>query len=130
MLKRVGSKKLGRKASHRRALVKNQLKSLFENGKVHTTTPKAKVLKSNAESLISSVTEMDLNTRRRLQGKLISSDALKNFETYMSAKDKAVKIVKVGFRAGDNAETSRVSLQGFSKAIGDAKKASEKKADK
>jgi len=52
MYKGVKKSKLGRKASNRKALMQNQLRSLFESGHVTTTSPKAKVLKSNAQSLI------------------------------------------------------------------------------
>jgi ribosomal protein L17 len=52
MYKGVKKAKLGRKASSRKALMINQIRSLFASGHIVTTSPKAKVLKANADSMI------------------------------------------------------------------------------
>ena len=69
MYKQKRIRKLGKKTSHRDALIKNLLRGLFEYGKVETTSSKAKALKANAESLIekSKTAGDQLILRRNLQ---------------------------------------------------------------
>jgi len=52
MYKRVKKAKLGRKTAHRNALRHNLLRSLLERGHIETTSPKAKIVKSDMASLI------------------------------------------------------------------------------
>lgn len=113
MLKRVGEKKLGRKSSHRRALIINQVRSLFKSGSVSTTTPKAKVLKANAEKFISKVNTAkdDINLVKYVRTMLGEVDHAKVIKTLKDDKA-SVSIMKVGFRAGDNAEVSKVVVNG------------------
>lgn len=132
MYKRVKTKKLGRTVSHRKALILNQLRSLVESGSIKTTTPKAKVVKNEIESLIAKVKNTkdgDLSLRRRLQVVLGSSDLVKRF--MQAAKDNSVSVTlkKVGFRDGDNSEVSLVEVKGLKvkKAKSTRKKEVEKK---
>lgn len=102
--------------SHRNAVVNNQLRTLFEKGKLNTTTPKAKFVKSQAESLVSSIKKSedgDLNLRRKLQVVLGKDSLIKKAMEYGKKEESTVTFVKVGFRDGDNAELSRVELRGF-----------------
>ncbi len=108
MKKLIKKKKLGRKASHRKSLRYNLIRSLAKHGKVETTSVKAKVLKSDFESLLSSIKDFDVKTTRRLMTILGSKELvakLKNMD-----KDIRISIRKIGFRDGDNAEMSRVSI--------------------
>lgn len=125
MYKKVSVKKLGRKKSHREALVQNQLRTLFENGKLNTTIQKAKVTKAKAESVISSIKSDDgkLELRRSLQVTFGNSDLVKKVYEYAKKEEASVKIVRTGFRAGDNALKVRLDLAGFS---GKAKKTAKK----
>ena len=128
MYKLGGRKKLGKKASHRRAMINNQLKSLLNESKVKTTTPKAKVLKANADSYLAKVAKMDAKTVAKSLAQYVSDEnVLKVLTKYISGTP-AVKIVRVGFRAGDNAEVSRVYLDGYDPK--GKKKSGAKKADK
>jgi large subunit ribosomal protein L17 len=115
MYKQKKLRKLGKTKSHRDALIKNQLRSLFENGKVQTTTQKAKALKANAESLINKgkTAKNDLKLRRDLQITFGNKELVKKFMEYVKNEDAGVSIVKVAFRSGDNAEVSRVELLGL-----------------
>lgn len=116
MYKRVKKAKLGVKASHRVSLRRNLLRSLIQNNSVTTTTPKAKVLKMDASSLITKGQKAeDLGTRRSLQTTLGNAELVKKLIEYSAKEGTGVKIVKVGFRDGDNAEMSRVSLMGIEK---------------
>ena len=117
MYKRIKRKKLGRTKPHRESLIRNLLRSLFDNNYVVTTTPKAKVLKQEASSLISKgkTKEEDLSFRRELQRILGKDSLVKNFKEYMKKEKVGVGFVRVGFRSGDNAELSRVFLLGLDK---------------
>ncbi|HCC68001.1 TPA: hypothetical protein DEP90_02210 [Patescibacteria group bacterium] len=115
MYKRVRIKKLGKKTSHRDALIKNQLRTLFTAGVLRTTTPKAKVMKSKAESLLSKMNrkEISLENRRRLQTVLGNPELVKKAIEYSKKAGASVRIIKTGFRAGDNAQMSKLELIGF-----------------
>jgi large subunit ribosomal protein L17 len=62
----IRGRQLSRDTEHRKALRRNLVQSLFENGKVRTTLPKAKEVKSFAEKLITLAKVGDLNARRRV----------------------------------------------------------------
>ncbi len=113
-------KQLGKKSSHRKAMIKTQLTMLFERGKVETTTAKAKVLKSKASKLIDRVknwSKADREKARYLKKYLNNEDAIDNIERYLKDYDDKVRIVKVRFRKGDNAELSEVFLEDFDKLL-------------
>lgn len=116
MYKRVKKSKLGVKASHRDSLRKNLLRSLVQKGSVVTTTPKAKVLKMDASALIEKGKKSDnLDIRRSIQDILGNNLLSKKLVEYVGKEKTGVKIVKVGFRDGDNAEISKVTLIGTEK---------------
>jgi large subunit ribosomal protein L17 len=117
MYKRMKRKKLGVKKTHREALINNLLRSLFDNNYVVTTTPKAKVLKSEASSLIAKGKKYgeDLSFRRRLQVILGDKEIVDKYKEYISKDKPGVSFVRVGYRSGDNAEVSRVYLLGLDK---------------
>lgn len=129
MYKRVGIKKLGKKTAHRGSMVQNQIRTLFNSGVLKTTTPKAKVAKSKAESLISTMNKkkISLEDRRRLETIFGNSELVNKATKYSKKENAAVSIRKVGFRAGDNAEVSKVELIGFTTK---KKKAETKKTEK
>lgn len=128
MQKRVKTKKLGRTHSHKKALVLNMLRSVVKNGSIKTTTPKAKVVKNEIESLLSKVKnskEGDLALRRKLQEILGDSALVKKI---LEVKDISVVLKKVGFRDGDNSEVSIVEIEGLK--VKKAKSTSKKKLEK
>lgn len=132
MYKGVKKAKLGRKASNRKALMINQLRSLFENDHVVTTSPKAKVLKQNADRMIANGKKSKgmLSLRRELAVTLKNDKLVKKFLEYVEKADTGVRIVKVGFRSGDNSEKSKVELMGVEKKVKKiVKKAGEKKVE-
>jgi large subunit ribosomal protein L17 len=128
MYKRIGTKKLGRTMAHRKALVNNLVRSLVKRGQIKTTSVKAKVVKSEVESLLSKTrksAEGDLNIRRKLQIVLGNTELVKKFIEVSKKEDSNISIKKVGFRAGDNAEVSMLELVGIKvKKVG--KKTTEK----
>ena len=116
MYKRKSIKKLGRTTSHRKALIKNQLRSVLSTGKVKTSTVKAKVLKGELESMFNDIKkskENDINLIRHLK-EILGSDELVKKAIELGKKDEVkVSIKKVGFRDGDNTEMSVVEIEGF-----------------
>lgn len=116
MYKRKSTKKLGRKASHRKALIKNQLRSIISVGKIETSTVKAKVLKGELESMLSDIKkskENDINLIRNLK-EVLGSEELVKVAIELGKKDGVkVNIKKTGFRDGDNTEMSIVEIEGF-----------------
>ncbi len=118
MYRRSDKVKLGRKHQHRAAMIENQVRSLFENGSLKTTTPKAKVLKSAVENMLVGSKRVHTDLRRIISDKA-TRDAVINQLSNVS-----VRVVKVGFRDGDNAEISKVEIVGYNnpfKMSGDKK---------
>jgi large subunit ribosomal protein L17 len=132
MNKRIAGAKLGRQKAHRESLMRNQMRSLFSNGFLVTTTPKAKVLKGMAESFLSKIQEESLETQKTMHVMLGNKDLVKKASEFAKGGDNKVSIVKVDFRDGDNAETSKITLLGYSELFGAKKTAKrpEKKKSK
>jgi large subunit ribosomal protein L17 len=131
MYKNVKKAKLGRKTSNRKALINNQLRSLFESSHVVTTSPKAKALKSNAQRLIATGKKQkgSLVLRRNLAVILKDEKLVKKFMEYVEKEIAGVRIVKIGFRKGDNGEKSKVELIGMEKKLKKVVKKTEEKKE-
>ena len=70
MRHRMGYKKLNRTSEHRKALIKNMLNSLIKYEQITTTLPKAKVLKPQADKIITLGKKNDLHNKKILISKL------------------------------------------------------------
>ena len=108
MRHRFGYKKLNRTSEHRKALIKNMLNNLIKYEQIITTLPKAKVLKPQADKIISLGKKKNLqNTRRlvsQLQDKTNANKVIKTLsKRYEKRSGGYTRIVKAGFRYGDNA---------------------------
>ena len=108
MRHRLGYKKLNRTSEHRKALLKNMLNSLIKYEQITTTLPKAKVLKPQAEKIITLGKKSNLQNTRILVSKLQdikSANKVKKTlaKRYESRKGGYTRIIKAGFRYGDNA---------------------------
>ena len=108
MRHRLGHKKLNRTSEHRKALLKNMLKSLIKYEQITTTLPKAKVLKPVAEKLITIGKKDTLANTKRLVSKLQNIQTVNKIrktlsKRYESRKGGYTRIIKAGFRYGDNA---------------------------
>lgn len=116
MYKKKSIKKLGRTHSHRKALIKNQLRSILKSGYVKTSSVKAKVLKGELESIFNKVRvskDGDLSLIRELHEIFGSDDLIKKIMEIGKKEGRKIVIRKVGFRSGDNTEISRVEVLGF-----------------
>ncbi len=101
------NKKLNRTSEHRKALIKNMLNSLIKYEQITTTLPKAKVLKPQADKIITLGKKNNLQNTRALITKLqstVSANKVKNTlsKRYESRKGGYTRIIKAGFRYGDN----------------------------
>jgi len=101
-------RKLNRTASHRKAMFKNMAASLVEHEQIVTTLPKAKEIRPIVERLVTLGKRGDLHARRQLisqvgsaelAGKLIATIAPR----YANRNGGYLRIMKAGFRHGDNA---------------------------
>ena len=102
------NKKLNRTSEHRKALLKNMLNSLIKYEQIKTTLPKAKFLKPQADKIITLGKKDTLHTTKILVSKLQDiKSATKVKKTlskrYEKRKGGYTRIVKAGFRYGDNA---------------------------
>lgn len=117
MKKRVQKKKMGVKASHRKSLKRNLLTSLIENGKVTTTTVKAKVLKEEAQNFLANLKKHEGVTLVRSLKKILTTvKASKIANKLREVDDLKVTVVKEGFRKGDNADVNTVSISNYDKS--------------
>jgi large subunit ribosomal protein L17 len=104
----MANKKLNRTSEHRKALLKNMLNSLIKYEQITTTLPKAKFLKPQADKIITLGKKETLQTTKMLMSKLQDiSSAHKVTKTLSKRYEKRqggyTRIIKAGFRYGDNA---------------------------
>ena len=107
MRHKIGYKKLNRTSEHRKALIKNMLGSLIKYEQIKTTLPKAKVLRPVAEKIITLGKKDTLQTTKMLVSQLQdlkSANKVKKTlsKRYEKRKGGYTRIVKAGFRYGDN----------------------------
>ena len=108
MRHKMGYKKLNRTSEHRKALIKNMLNSLVKYEQITTTLPKAKVLKPQADKLITLGKKDTLQTSKMLVSQLQDSKSANKVrktlsKRYEKRKGGYTRIIKAGFRYGDNA---------------------------
>ncbi|MBN1541199.1 50S ribosomal protein L17 [candidate division KSB1 bacterium] len=111
-------RKLGRTASHRKALLTNLATEVFRHKSIVTTTPKAKEARSSIERLITFAKKGDLAARRQVLRSIRDKAIVKElFETiapkYAERNGGYTRIIKIGHRNGDNASLAILELVGF-----------------
>ena len=127
----MGYKKLNRTSEHRKALIKNMLNSLIKYEQITTTLPKAKVLKPQADKIITLGKKDTLSNTKTLISKLQdikSTNKVKKTlsKRYENRKGGYTRIVKAGFRYGDNAPMAVIE---FVDRDVEAKRVDKKKKD-
>ena len=115
MRHRHGQRKLNRTTSHRLAMLRNMTNSLLTHEAIRTTLPKAKELRRVAEPLITLAKNPTLANRRVAFDRLRDKDAVyKLFNElgprYAKRPGGYLRILKFGFRLGDNAPMALVEL--------------------
>ena len=104
----MANKKLNRTSEHRKALLKNMLNSLIKYEQIKTTLPKAKFLKPQADKIITLGKKETLQTTKMLVSQLQDINSANKVKKtlskrYESRKGGYTRIIKAGFRYGDNA---------------------------
>jgi large subunit ribosomal protein L17 len=110
--------KLGRTSSHRKAMLRNMVTSFLKYEKIRTTDVKAKELKQVAEKMITLGKRGDLHARRQALAFVRDPEVVGKLFSDLSARfrDRAggyTRIVKMGYRTGDNAPLSVIELIGL-----------------
>ena len=108
-------RKFSRTSAHRDAMFSNMAASLFKHELIRTTLPKAKELRRVAEPLITLAKRDGVANRRLAFSRLRDKEAVGNLFTtlgprYASRPGGYLRILKCGFRAGDNAPMAYVEL--------------------
>ena len=134
----MGYKKLNRTSEHRKALIKNMLNSLIKYEQITTTLPKAKVLKPQADKIITLGKKDTLSNTKTLISKLQdikSTNKVKKTlsKRYENRRGGYTRIIKAGFRYGDNAPMAIIEFVDRNveaKRVDKKKKDPEKKLEK
>lgn len=111
----IKQKKLNRKPSHRKALLRNMSISLTEHGRIKTTLAKAKALRPYFEKIVTDGKEGSLHARRKIISRLGNIDAAAKIIDNVSPKysDRPggyTRILKIGHRVGDAAPMAIIEL--------------------
>ena len=119
-------KNLGRKKAHRDALLSNLACQLIQHKRIVTTTAKAKALRGYIEPLITKGKENTTHQRRVVFSYLQDKEAIK--ELFGNVAEKVggrpggyTRVIKLGARVGDNAETAMIELVDFNEIYGKGK---------
>ena len=134
----MANKKLNRTSEHRKALLKNMLNSLIKYEQIKTTLPKAKFLKPQADKIITLGKKDSLHSTKILVSQLQDTKSANKVKKTLSKRYEKrsggyTRIVKAGFRYGDNAPMAIIEFVDRdveAKRIDKKKKDPVKEADK
>ena len=114
MRHKFGYKKLNRTSEHRKALIKNMLNSLIKYEQIKTTLPKAKVLKPEAEKIITLGKKESLKNKKilisKLQDKKSASKVVKTLSKRYEKRNGGYTRIITGFRYGDKAPVAIIEF--------------------
>ena len=135
MRHRLGLRKLNRTSSHRLAMLRNMTVSLLRHEVIKTTLPKAKELRRVAEPLLTLGKAPSLANRRLAFDRLRDREiVIKLFDElgprYAKRNGGYLRILKTGFRKGDNAPLALGTLMDRAGETAQAPAGNEKKSDK
>ena len=127
----MANKKLNRTSEHRKALLKNMLNSLIKYEQIKTTLPKAKFLKPQADKIITLGKKDTLQTSKMLISQLQDTKSANKIKKTLSKRYEKrrggyTRIIKAGFRYGDNAPMAIIE---FVDRDVEAKRVDKKKKD-
>ena len=119
-------KNLGRKKAHRDALLSNLACQLIQHKRIVTTTAKAKALRVYVEPLITKGKDNTTHQRRVVFSYLQDKEAVKELFDTVATKVAGrpggyTRVIKLGARPGDNAETAMIELVDFNEIYGKGK---------
>ncbi|NIR51030.1 50S ribosomal protein L17 [candidate division KSB1 bacterium] len=115
--KKVG-RKLGRTASHRRALFANVASALFKHKQIKTTTAKARQVRKEVDKLITFAKRGTVADRRQVLRRIDDKNVVKNLfdeiaPAYQDRNGGYTRVIKLGRRQGDGAQLALLELVGF-----------------
>ncbi len=115
MRHRNSGRQLGRESSHRKAMLQNLTNSLVEHELIKTTLPRAKELRRVAEPLITRAREDSVANRRLVFSRLRNKEVVGKLFNELGPRYKDrnggyLRVLKAGFRRGDNAPMAYVEL--------------------
>lgn len=107
--------KLNRTSSHRKAMFRNMVTSLFKHDKIKTTEAKAKGLRSTADKMITLAKRGDLHARRQALAVIREKEVVHKLfnevgDKFNSRQSGYVRITKLGPRKGDVAPMAQIEL--------------------
>ena len=134
----MANKKLNRTSEHRKALIKNMLNSLIKYEQIKTTLPKAKFLKPQADKIITLGKKDTLHNTKMLISQLQDTKSANKVRNTLSKRYEKrtggyTRIIKAGFRYGDNAPMAIIEFVDRdiqAKRVDKKKKDQVKEADK
>ncbi len=115
MRHQIAHRKLNRTSEHRRAMFANMASSLIEHEQIVTTLPKAKELKPIMDKLVTLAKKGDLAARRAAIAQIRNKEAVSKLfsvlgERYKDRNGGYTRVLKAGFRPGDNAPLAVIEL--------------------
>lgn len=122
MRHRKAGKRLGRSSSHRIAMFRNMVTSLFEHERIITTTEKAKEVRPIAEKLITLAKRGDMHARRQALSYIRSKGVVEKLftdikEKFVNRNGGYTRILQTGIRKGDAAGMAIFELVGYEEVI-------------
>lgn len=110
-----GTRKLGRTSDHRKAMLRAMVTYLLENGRVETTLPRAKEVRSMAEKMITLGKKDDLHTKRQVYSYITKETVAKKVideigPKYVDRSGGYTRIIRNGVRRGDAAPMAIIEL--------------------
>lgn len=115
-------RKLGKTSSHRQAMFRNMVTSLFEHERIITTREKAKELRPIAEKLITLAKRGDLHARRQALSYIRSKGVVDKLfgkikEQFSNRAGGYTRILQTGVRQGDAASMAIIELVGYQEVV-------------
>ena len=115
MRHQIAHRKLNKTSSHRKAMFANMAASLIEHEQIVTTLPKAKEMAPLMDKLVSLAKKGDLAARRSALSKVRNEEAVRKLfavmgERYKDRNGGYTRVLKAGFRQGDNAPIAVLEL--------------------
>ncbi len=115
MRHKLAHRKLNRTSAHRKAMLANMAASLIEHEQIITTLPKAKEMKPFMDKLVTLAKKGDLHARRQAVARIRNKDAVAKLfavmgERYEQRNGGYTRVLKAGFRYGDNAPMAVIEL--------------------
>ena len=110
-----GSRKLGRTTDHRKAMLREMVTFLLENGQIETTVTRAKEVRAVAEKMITIAKTNDLHAKRQVMSYVTKESVAKKLfdeiaPSYAERQGGYTRIIKTGPRRGDAAEMALIQL--------------------